>query len=442
MSLFSARPFSVPLPSDPDVVVIGAGIAGVAAARALQEKGVSVLVLEARNRIGGRAFTESTTFGVAYDHGCTWLHSADVNPLTPLVTEDAGFSIFDYGAGDEFFYSEGHPVKGIDLTALDQAEDALFDDLNRYDVAGQGDISIHDLRPPKNQWDGLAQLRKGEFEAGVESEKLSVADYQTQHESGTEWMVPGGMATAVFTALGPVPVQLNTRVEKVDWSGIGVRLLTNQGDLRCKAVIITVPTEIIADETLQFEPQLPDWKMTAFQQLPMAVLDKVTLQFTEDFNQLLPQMNTASCYIRDHLPPELAKDPRAGWRNHVLRPYGQAMDTVFVGGDLARNLTADKDGEKVACEMALETLAGIWGSDIRKMFIKGHFTRWLADPLARGAYAYSTVGQNHQREEARRPLAERLFFAGEALHGPWATMAPGAYLTGLQAAEETTAILS
>ncbi len=78
-------------PANPDVVIVGAGMTGLTAARGLMDKGLSVAVLEARDRIGGRAFTESTTFGVPYDHGCAWLHSADVNPVTRFA-EDFGFT--------------------------------------------------------------------------------------------------------------------------------------------------------------------------------------------------------------------------------------------------------------------------------------------------------------------------------------------------------------
>ncbi|MEH6631334.1 MAG: NAD(P)/FAD-dependent oxidoreductase [Halopseudomonas aestusnigri] len=428
------NPTKIPLPLTPDVIVVGAGIAGVASARKLMMHGVSVLVLEARDRIGGRAYTESDTFGVPYDHGCAWLHSADVNPLSTLIKDTPGFDIFDHGALETQFYCSGRKASPEDYASAEKSEDALYDDLWAYDAEAGGDISIHDLRPPKNEWDLLAQLRKGEFEAGQKTQDLSVIDYQTQHESGTEWLVPQGLAAGIFKALGEVPVKLNTPVNKINWGGKAVIIETDQGNISCKAVVITVPTEIIADETLKFEPCLPADKVEAFSQLPMGVLDKITLQFKDEFNSLLSDLHTTTAYIRDQSDQG---DVGSGmWRDHLIRPFGQALDTMFVGGQFARDLTAEKDADRLAFDLALNSLSDVFGADVKKLFVGGHFTKWHADPWARGGYAYSNIGHNHKRETARLPVEGRLFFAGEALHGKWASMAPGAYLTGRQAAEE------
>ncbi len=424
--------------TNPDVVVIGAGIAGVSAARVLMEQGVSVLVLEARDRIGGRAYTEHETFGVPYDHGCTWLHSADENPLSSLVREKAGFDIFDFGKREPIYFvreskggrQEGRRATVQEVIDIEKAEDALYDDLWAYDALKNGDISIHNLRPPRNRWDQLAQLRKGPSEAGVHSSCLSVVDYQTQYETGTEWMVPQGLATGIFKALGPVPVKLGVTVERIDWQGQDTKVQSNEGTITCRAVVVTVPTEIIADETLKFYPALPSDKMTAFQELPMALLDKITLQFDPAFKSFVPDADTNEAYIE---APE-GMNQTDTWHSHLLCPFGKAMSTMFVGGDLARDLNVESN--EAVYDFALSSLVSVLGGDVRKLFLKGHKTEWLTDPFARGGYAYSNIGKNHLREVARQPVADRLFFAGEALHGKWATMAPGAYETGRQAANE------
>ncbi len=426
------------LPSNPDVVVIGAGIAGIAAARSLIKQGVSVLVLEARDRIGGRAYTEQETFGVPYDHGCTWLHSADENPLSSLVRDKAGFDIFDFGEREPIYFvrrsldgNQGaRRASEQEVIEIEKAEDALYDNLWDYDAVKNDDTSIHNLRPPRDRWDELAQLRKGPFEAGVHSPRLSVIDYQTQYETGTEWMVPQGLAAGIFKAMGPVPVKLETIVESIDWRGKDIKVQSNQGTISCRAVLTTVPTEIIADETLTFLPALPQEKMAAFHELPMGVLDKITLQFDPAFKSLIPDADTNEAYFE---APQ-GMDQIDSWHSHLLCPFGQAMSTMFVGGQLARDLTGAS--QEAARDYALSSLASVLGNDVKKLVRKGHATKWLADPFARGGYAYSNIGKNHLREVARQPVADRLFFAGEALHGKWATMAPGAYLTGQQAAHE------
>ena len=205
--------------SHPDVIIIGAGIAGFTAARQLSQAGISFTVVEARNRIGGRAFTESDTFGVPYDHGCAWLHSADKNPLTPLI-KDAGFDTFNEGgSGEAWMYSDGRELNDKQYGKAAKAIQRLETRVDDYDIEDFGDKSARAISKPKNKWDRLAHLVMGEYEAGIGTDKLSSQDYQSQIGTGQEWMVPKGMAAGIFAALGPVPVSLNTKVTKIRWGG-------------------------------------------------------------------------------------------------------------------------------------------------------------------------------------------------------------------------------
>ena len=373
------------LPANPDVVVVGAGIAGITAARTLRQAGVEVAVLEARNRIGGRAYTESKTFGVPYDHGCAWLHSANVNPLTKLV-KDAGFEIEDEEDTDTWLYLDGEEATDDQYESLEDAYESLSGAIDRaYDEDEQSgqDMSLTELRPPPNRFDRMAHEMFGPLEAGEDPENLSAVDIFSQVGTGVEWMVPDGMAAAIFKALGPVPVQLSTTVKKIKWGDPEIAVETNQGTLRAKAVIITVPTEIIADGTIAFEPALPDWKLDAYRNVPMGVLDKITTQFSRNVFEdaeltTLYEQTGADGHVWDHL----------------LRPFGHNLVVTFIGGQFARDLT--REGDEAAFDLALDSLTEVFGSDIRKTFVKGHFTKWDADPLARGAYSF--VRPNHVRD--------------------------------------------
>ena len=179
--------------SSPDVVIVGAGIAGITAARELAKAGVSFTVVEARNRIGGRAYTESQTFGVPFDHGCAWLHSADKNPLTPLI-KGVGFETLDEGASDTWFYSDGEELDDDGYESAYRAIELLDQNVNSYFVKKLGDKDVRAISPPKDKWGDLAHLIWGEYEAGVGTDKLSAEDYQSQYGTGVEWMVPQGMA--------------------------------------------------------------------------------------------------------------------------------------------------------------------------------------------------------------------------------------------------------
>ena len=420
------------LPTNPDVVVVGAGIAGITAARDLRARGLTVTVIEARDRIGGRAHTESDTFGFPYDHGCAWLHSADRNPLTDLITDVAGFATYDEGDREAWLYVDGAEAGEDDYEAAEDAYEHLVRKIDDYDVDDHGDRSVRRLAPPEGRFERLAHALKGEFEAGTETDHLSVLDDQTQIGTGVEWMVPQGMAAGIFRALGPVPVHLGTGVTKIDWGGKDVRVETTDGTIRTGAVIVTVPTDIVADGTLAFDPALPDWKMSAFHAVPMAVLDKIALQFTPAFRALLAEADTNTALI---------EDAKGMWWDHLLCPFGLPASVAFVGGQFARDLSAAPDADQAAFDLALDSLVSAFGTDIRDMFVKGHFTKWAQDPLARGAYTAAKVGRAGQRKVLQAPVDDRLFFAGEAMVPEWATQATAAYLSGQTAARAAAEIL-
>lgn len=415
------------LPTNPDVVVVGAGIAGITAARELAAAGHSVAVLEARDRVGGRAYTESETFGVPYDHGCAWLHSADVNPVTKLV-QSAGFETFDEGAQERWLFLEGEDATDDQYEAAEEAYEALAEAIDESEDELEGrDRSVARLSPPRDRFDELAHATFGPYEAGVETSELSVVDVYTQVGTGVEWMVPQGLGAAILKALGPVPVSLNTPVTKIDWSGSGVKLETAKGVVSAKAAIITVPTDIIADGSLAFSPALPAWKMDAFRSIPMGVLDKIALQF--DAN-VFEEANTNTLYTQS--------EPGARFWDHLLRPFDLDMVVTFSGGDMSRELSGNADG---AIEAALDNLVENFGTGIRDHFVKGHFTDWGADPWARGAYAASKVGHNKKRGQLARPVGDRLFFAGEATVPKWATQVAAAYISGQNAAKKSASVL-
>ena len=426
LSLPAARAVAA-LPTNPDVVVVGAGIAGITAAREMRARGLEVVVVEARDRIGGRAYTESETFGFPYDHGCAWLHSADRNPLTELITEVAGFETIDEEDREAWLYMDGDEADDDAYEAAADAYETLLYRIDYHDVEDYGDRSVHRVSPPKTRFDRLAHQLKGEFEAGIETTHLSVQDDQSQIGTGVEWMVPQGMAAGIFKALGRIPVELGTRVVKVDWGGKDVLVETTKGTIRAKAVIVTVPTDIIADGTIAFAPALPHWKLSAFHAVPMAVLDKIALQFDPAFEALLSEANTNTALI---------EDKNGLWLDHLLRPFGTSASVAFIGGQFARDLAAESNADQVAFDLALESLASAFGSDIKQMFVKGHFTKWAEDPYARGAYSAANVGRNDQRRVLRASVDDRVFFAGEATIPKWATQATAAYLSGHLAAEE------
>jgi len=414
---------------DVDVVVIGAGIAGVTAAQDLLKEGLSVTVVEARDRIGGRAYTESDTFGVPYDHGCAWLHSANKNPLTKLV-RNAGFETYDEEDKEWWLYLDGDEADDDGYEALEDAYESLERAMERIeDKDNPVDTSVYEARRPKDRFGRIAHAISGPFEYGEETDRVSVLDVQSQIGTGVEWMVPQGMGAAIFKALGPVPVSLKTTVSKVDWGGKTIKVETSKGTLTCKAIVSTVPTEIIADGTIAFSPALPDWKTQACRDVPMGVLDKIALQFNKN---VFDEAEGNTVYEQDGADGQI-------W-DHLVRPFDLNLTVTFLGGDFSRDLT--KQGDQAAFDVALDSLVNIFGSSVRGAFVKGHYTKWDADPFARGAYSYAKPGKHKSRKKVAAPVDDRLFFAGEACDQKWATQAAAAYLTGQRAAKSIVSELT
>ncbi len=429
----AAAPLLAALPgragaAEPDVAVVGAGIAGLTAARALADAGLAVRVLEARARIGGRAFTESRTFGFPYDHGCAWLHSADVNPLTALLRR-RGVAFFDEGARDLWLALDGEDATGAEEAALEAAAARLDAALERADEEGAADAAVAALSPVRDRFDRIAHAALGPLEHGVETDRLSWRDVWRQVGTGSEWLVPSGLGAALLEALAPpagVAIDTSTPVTGVDWRGRRIALETPRGRLTCRALLITLPPPVLAAGSIAFAPPLPAWKQSALAGFQGGALEKVALGFRPGFAGLTGA-GGETLYAQSG-----ARGPV--W-DHLLRPFGRDLCVSFFGGALARDLASAPDRQAVARELALESLGEIFGGEVRRLFVAGHVTDWLGDPLARGAYAAQRVGADGSRPALGEPIDGRLFFAGEAIPEDWATQAPGAYLSALRAAE-------
>src|SRR6201746_1029022 len=266
----------MPLPSEVDVAIIGAGAAGLGAARALENSGLSVIVLEARDRVGGRAHTILAAPGITFDLGCGWLHSADKNSFVRIARQ-LNFEIdktrppwreqsFDTG----FPHSERQDFIAALNAFYDRAEEAA--------QRGDDDMASRYLEPG-NRWNPMIHAIST-FVNGCELDQVSIQDMPAYEDTEINWRVRRGYG-ALMTAYGaPCPLALNTEVTLIDHSGPRVRIETSRGTLTAGKVIVTVPTNLIADEAIRFTPGLPA-KVDAARGLPLGIADKVTLALDE-----------------------------------------------------------------------------------------------------------------------------------------------------------------
>ena len=407
--------------SKPDVVVVGAGMAGLAAARRLTEHGCSTVILEARDRIGGRAYTEHTTFGVPYDHGCMWLHSADINPLGPIA-RDLGFEVkrsrrtWRTALDGQLDRGEAGGNKARDTVT--ELKELLFR------VAREGrDIAAADVWPETDRWRRIAATIVCRNFQNVEPDALSTADWAQQEETGINEYLPAGLGSMVAAYGMDLPVRLATPVRAIRRDDRGVTIETDGDTVTARAAVVTVSTGILESGRIAFDPPLPAWKRDAIAALPMGVLDKVTLAYDADLFGLGRDVSIVT-QEDDSAPVFMLR----------LRPFDQDYIIAFVGADLARSLEAA--GAVAAVSRVRGIIRRLIGPAEERAFRTGHATAWAADPWALGAYSGALPGKAHMRREMAKPIDDRLFFAGEAGEAKWAAQLAGAYLSGRRAADE------
>jgi monoamine oxidase len=404
-----------------DVAIIGAGAAGLAAASALAGAPLSVLVLEARDRIGGRAHT-ATLDGLPLDLGCAWLHSADRNPLVAPIAA-LGLSI------DKTPPPWANPIAtprfGADERAAYGAAFAALDE--RLEAAAQEgfDQPAANLLEPGDRWTPLLNAFSAYYN-GAEFDQVSVQDYAAYDDSEVNWRVAEGYGAGI-AGLAPAGARivLDCPVTLLRHDGPRLRLETPKGVIEARAVILGVPTAVLAAGALRILPPLSD-KLAAVEGLPLGLANKVFLRLAE------PEAFGIETMLQG------ASD-RTGTGSYHLRPLGRPVIEAFVGGAHARGLEAE--GPHAAAAFAIEELVGIYGSDLRRQVSVLAQTAWAGDPWARGAYSHALPGRAGERAVLAASVDDRLFFAGEACSPHAFSTAHGAWETGLRAAREVLAAL-
>lgn len=407
------------LPSDVDIAVIGAGAAGLGAARALENSGLNVLVLEARPRLGGRAHTVIASESVTFDVGCGWLHSADRNSFVPIAKELRFELDRKRPRWRDQTNNIGFPKDLRD--AFLQELDAFWD---RCDVLAEqsGDMPAERALEHDSRWNPLINALST-YISGVELDRVSVKDFVAYHDTEINWRVRRGYGALVSAYGARVPVALGAVVSLIDHSGKRVRIETSQGTIRADKVIVTLPTDIIARQRVRFLPELSE-KVAAAAGLPLGLADKVTLML--DMPDDLP--------VDGHMRGAI---DRTATGTYQLRPFGQPCIEGFFGGRHARALEDAGDGALAAA--AIDEVVSLLGSDYRKRVRPLAASRWALDEFALGSYSCALPGHAGDRAILAAPVDERLFFAGEATHLSWFSTCHGARDSGERAAKEALA---
>jgi monoamine oxidase len=408
------------LPSSVEVAVIGAGAAGLAAAHALKREGISFVILEARDRAGGRAHTIAAAPGLTFDLGCGWLHSADHNAFVKIA-ERLDFEIDKtlppwrdrIAVGTAF-----PPEERADfLRSLDEFFDRL-EDAAKGGVDHPANICLE----PGNRWNPMIDAISS-YINGCETDRLSILDFDAYHDTNLNWRVRRGYGALMEAYGASLPLAFNCKVALIDHSGKRLRIETSQGTLSADRVIVTVPTNLIAQEAIRFSPALPE-KVDAATNLPLGLADKVMLAL--DGAEDLP----ADGNLR-------GKTMRTEMGTYHLRPFGQACVEGFFGGRFAQALEDAGDGAIAA--HAIDEIVSFLGGDFRRKLKPLKESRWAHDPFALGSYSHALPGHAGKRAVLATPVDNRLFFAGEATSPHFFSTAHGAHDSGERAAEEAMA---
>jgi monoamine oxidase len=402
--------------SEFETVIVGGGAAGIAAAHRLHRAGVDCLIVEARARLGGRAWTVAGPSGSALDLGCGWLHSADRNPWV-AVAEEQGHTI------DKTPPPWRRRSSSLGFTEDGQREflKAQEDFFARVSERAQKepDVPAAALLAPGCRWNNLINA-VGTYISGAELDRVSARDFDNFDDTGVNWRVAEGYGATIAACGEKLPAALDCPVLRIDHNGKRLKIETQQGVITADQAIVTMPSAILAEADSLFSPMLPD-KTRAAQGLPLGLADKLflSLENAEEFEKDSRLFGATD---------------RTATATYHLRPFGRPQIEVFFGGALAAEL--EQAGERAFVDFAVSELMGLLGNAFLQRVKPIHIHRWAADPFARGSYSYALPGMADCRAKLAASVDNRLFFAGEACSPGDFSTAHGGWITGVVAADQ------
>ncbi len=407
--------------SEFDVIVVGGGAAGIGAARRLADSSASCLLLEASQRLGGRAYTQDLG-GYPLDFGCEWLHSGDRNAWVGIA-EASGFPV---NRGDPP-WTKAHPSLDVDKDDQEAAWRAYGDWEERLRTVASGSDCASDALEQGGAWNGYVRAIAG-FMSGAAPEDISATDYLAYDDASTgkNWHLPLGYGTLVAASLpSSATVRLATPAERIDLTGDGVEVTTRAGTIRAKAAVLTVSTAVLAGDAIRLPRGIDPWREAAAA-LPLGRNEKIFLEIERE-----------TAFGPDSHAYGNLEDPRSA--AYSIRPNGWPVIEAFLGGEGARIL--DEEGPADGFAFVTAQLAALFGSDVASAIRPLAATSWSRIASIGGAYSCALPSRSQARSRLAQPFENRLFFAGEATHPFDFTTAHGAHDSGQRAADEALAAL-
>jgi monoamine oxidase len=416
------------------VVVIGAGMAGLAAAKELKHQGFQVLVLEARDRIGGRVWTSHQWEDMPLDLGASWIHGTSNNPITKLADQIEADRISTSYESSITYDTSGKVLSKDQESNMDELNERITDIIKaaqnqENDVSIQAALSslfMSESSDPENlRFINFILNSQIEHEYAGSVSELSTHQYDSAKKfGGSEVLFEQGFGVITKFLSEGLDIKLNQQIHEIQWKQPKVKVLTQSTEFVADYVVITVPLGVLKANRIEFYPDLPLDKKNAMNSLDMGVLNKCYLKFSEVF-----------------WPNDM------DWLTYVPQRHGEWVEWVSfkkaVDFPVLLGFNAAQQGKKIEAwtdqqivDSAMTTLKQIYGKQIPEP-IGYQITRWSSDPFAMGSYSYNPVGAKiGVRNTLAKPIAGTLFFAGEATSEDYFATTHGAYLSGIRVANE------
>ncbi len=401
-----------------EVAIVGAGAAGIAAARKVAAAGRRYVLIEATDHIGGRCITDTTTFGVPYDRGAHWLYLPESNPLTKLTVN----------RGDIYPAPRSQKVRiGRRFAREGELEDFLSAQVRATraisDMARKTDAPCEQAMPGDlGDWKPAVEFLLGPYNCAKDLSRVSTVDFAKAAERKTAAFGKLGLGTLLASLAQGLSVRLSTPASAIDTRG-GVSVVTAQGTINARTAIVTVPTNVISSGGLKFIPDLEHHQFDAFGRMELGSYDHIALELKGNPLGL----------DSDDLVFEKSSDNRTAAL--LANISGTPLCMIDVAGSFGRDLSAKGEAEMFA--FATDWLVNLYGAEIKTAIGRKHATRWNSEPYALGAWSAAVPGSEFARKQLLGPItaSSNVWYAGEAAHETlWGTLG-GAWESGERAAD-------
>lgn len=409
----------LPVSGEVDAAIVGAGAAGIAAARRLAAAGRSYAVFEARDRIGGRVWSTSGAFGIPHDRGAQRISASGRNPLVALARL-AGVDLYELTPFRRLYVgpreARDHEYDNF-TAALHRASRAIA-------AAGEAGLDLSAARtlPDLGTWQATAAFVLGPLSLSKDLDEVSTVDFARADDQRDQLACRGGLGQLLAAAAKPLRIELGTPVTRIDSRGRGaITIETPRGTMRANTLIVTASTNALNAGLIRFEPELPKRTQDALAGLTLGTHDRLIFELA----------GNPFGFADDQRMIFKADSPRT--ISLIGRVGGIDLAYAEFAGRFGREISAAGDAAMLA--FTGDLLAEHFGTEARKSVGRAETVRWSREPWILGATSAASPGSGANRRLLAEPVHDRIFFAGEALHESWYGTVAGAWVSGERAAD-------